>query len=84
MRAWATARARSGLPAVTVTVAGSTDPAAVVGLVLARLPDRPDLPRVLSVCSVLVGDEPAGAAERATVVVAPGTTVEFLPPFAGG
>jgi hypothetical protein len=57
---------------------------ALVDLVLHDLPDRPDLGRVLAVCSVLVGDRPAGAAERSAVVVAPGSTVEFLPPFAGG
>ena len=42
------------------------------------------LGRVLEVCSVLVGDRPAGAADRAAVEVVPGATVEFLPPFAGG
>ena len=84
VRFWASARAAAGVPEVTVRV---TDPVALdtlVGLVLAELPGRPQLERVLGVCSVLVGDRPAGGAERATVVVPPGATVEFLPPFAGG
>jgi plastocyanin len=39
---------------------------------------------VLGVCSVLVGDRPVSAVDPAAVEVAPGESVEFLPPFAGG
>lgn len=39
---------------------------------------------VLAVCSTLVGEQPVGSADPAAVVVEPGATVEFLPPFAGG
>ncbi|MDQ6934997.1 MAG: MoaD/ThiS family protein [Actinomycetota bacterium] len=39
---------------------------------------------VLAVCSVLVGDRPVTSADPAEVVVAPGSVVELLPPFAGG
>jgi molybdopterin converting factor small subunit len=42
------------------------------------------LPEVLQVCSALVGDQPVGSADPASVQVSPGETVEFLPPFAGG
>ena len=42
------------------------------------------LAEVLSACSALVGDRPVGKADPADVEVAPGETVEFLPPFAGG
>jgi hypothetical protein len=42
------------------------------------------LPGVLEVCSVLVGDEPVKSRDPETVLVRPGQTVEFLPPFAGG
>jgi hypothetical protein len=47
-------------------------------------PDPARLARVLAVCSVLVGEQPLGGADPTTVVVEPGATVEFLPPFAGG
>jgi plastocyanin len=33
---------------------------------------------------VLVGDRPVASEEPEAVLVAPGQTVEFLPPFAGG
>ena len=33
---------------------------------------------------VLVGDQPVGTLAPEAVVVPPGATVEFLPPFAGG
>ena len=42
------------------------------------------LERVLAVCSVLVGDSPVGTRDPGQVLVAPGSSVEFLPPFAGG
>jgi len=84
VRFWASARAAAGVPEVTVPVPGEVPLDTLVKLVLARLTGRDGLGRVLDVCSVLVGDRPAGAAERASVRVPPGSTVEFLPPFAGG
>ena len=84
MRFWASARAAAGVPEVTVPVPDVIGLDALVDLVLAALRDRAGLPSVLEVCSVLVGDRPAGGAERAAVQVTPGATVEFLPPFAGG
>ena len=46
-----------------------------------RHPDRDRLAAVLATCSVLVSGRPAhGDAE----IVAPGSSVELLPPFAGG
>jgi hypothetical protein len=39
---------------------------------------------VIAVCSVLVGDQPVATRDPAGVTVVPGTTIEFLPPFAGG
>jgi molybdopterin synthase sulfur carrier subunit len=84
VRFWASARAAAGVPEVVVPVAAEVALDTLVGLVLDRLPDRDRLRSVLEVCSVLVGDRPAGAAERSSVRVPPGSTVEFLPPFAGG
>jgi len=42
------------------------------------------LPAVLDVCSVLVGERPVSSADPADVVVRPGESIDFLPPFAGG
>jgi sulfur-carrier protein len=84
VRFWASARAAAGVPEVTVPVQGEVPLDALVDLVLSRLTGRDGLRRVLEVCSVLVGERPAGAAERGSVRVSPGATVEFLPPFAGG
>ena len=84
VRFWAAARSAAGVPEIVVGVSGEVSLDGLVDLVLGALPDNPDLGRVLGVCSVLVGDRPAGSAERASVAVPPGATVEFLPPFAGG
>ena len=82
VRYWAGARAAAGVaeepfPAPT-TLADLLDE------VVSRHLDRPRLKDVVSVCSVLVGDRPAGTSDPATVVLRPGDTVELLPPFAGG
>ena len=42
------------------------------------------LGEVLAACSALIGEQPVGKADPASVMVRPGETVEFLPPFAGG
>jgi hypothetical protein len=42
------------------------------------------LSSVLAVCSVLLGEQPVASADPGSVTVVPGSTVEFLPPFAGG
>ena len=47
-------------------------------------PTAPRLADVLAVCSVLVGDRPVGSRDPGDVTLAPGDTVELLPPFAGG
>ncbi len=87
VRLWAAARAAAGQGEVTVEVAGAQgDPsvAEVRRAVLASLPERAELPRVLEVCSALVGDRPVGAGDAGAVGVPEGVDVEFLPPFAGG
>jgi molybdopterin converting factor small subunit len=83
VRYWASARAAAGVASDDLPVAGPVS--------LADLRDRasvlhPDtrLAAVLGVCSVLVGDRPVGSQDPARVLVQPGETVEFLPPFAGG
>jgi hypothetical protein len=42
------------------------------------------LPQVLEACSVLLGARPVASSHPDDGLVAPGQTVEFLPPFAGG
>ncbi len=40
--------------------------------------------RVLEICSILVGEEPLGGTDPASVAVPAGGQLELLPPFAGG
>jgi len=84
VRYWAAARAAAGVDADSVPVQAGTTLADVLTAVRALHPDRPRLAEVLGVCSVLVGDRPVGATDPAAVPLAPGDTVELLPPFAGG
>jgi molybdopterin synthase sulfur carrier subunit len=79
---WAAARAAAGIEQEQVPAPVTL--AELIRTVVARHPDRPRLPDVLSVCSVLIGDRPVSTSDPATVIVAPGDTVELLPPFAGG
>jgi molybdopterin converting factor small subunit len=82
-RYWAGARSAAGVDEDVFEVAGPLTLAEVVRRVLSAHPG-PDVARTIGVCSVLLGDRPVGTADADDVVVAPGTTVEFLPPFAGG
>lgn len=82
-RYWAGARSAAGVDEDVFEIDGPVSLAEVVRRVLAAHPG-PDVARTIGVCSVLVGDRPAGTGDPETVVIAPGATVEFLPPFAGG
>ena len=84
LRYWAGARAAAG---VEEDLVASDSPVSLDDLRsrakdLHRDSDR--FAAVLETCSVLVGDRPVGRREPAAVIVLPGETVEFLPPFAGG
>lgn len=81
VRFWASARAAAGVAEEHVDTPG---PISLCELVERLGRDRSELRRVLGVCSVLVGERPAGTADRAGLRVSPGDVVEFLPPFAGG
>jgi molybdopterin converting factor small subunit len=79
VRYWAAARDAAGvveerLPADTL--------AAVIAAAAQRHGER--LAAVLSLCSFLVDEEPAGRRDPATVTLRSGSVVEALPPFAGG
>lgn len=83
LRYWAAARAAAGVDGEEVDLGKSATVEDLIGIVIARRSgaDAHQLGQVLGVCSVLVGDQPTK--DRATVVP-PGSTLEFLPPFAGG
>ncbi len=83
VRYWASARSASGVDSETLTVAGPI----TLTEVLTRLGQAHPggrLLQVLDACSVLLGDLPVSTEDPDDVVVAPGSTLEFLPPFAGG
>ena len=84
LRYWASARAAAGVETDVVTVSGPVTLADLVATSLRLHSDSARLADVLGCCSVLVGDRPATAEDRATVIIPPGSAVEFLPPFAGG
>ena len=82
VRLWAAAKAAAGTGEVVLEAADGLWLSELVERVLTGRPER--LGPVLGGCSVLVGDRPVTTADPARVRVAPGETVEFLPPFAGG
>ena len=83
VRYWAGARAAAGVAEDLLPVTGPVSLADVVRRAVDLHPGT-RLGEVVAVCSVLVDDRPAGTADPATVTVAPGASVELLPPFAGG
>lgn len=83
LRYWASARAAAGVDHDLIEVSGPVTLAEIIARAVALHPGS-RLAEVLAVCSVLVGDRPVGSAEPDDVVVEPGASVEFLPPFAGG
>ena len=83
LRYWAAARAAAGVAEDAVPASGPVSLADLRARAVALHPGT-NLEAVLGVCSVLVGDQPVGSRDPATVEVSPGDTVEFLPPFAGG
>jgi molybdopterin converting factor small subunit len=83
VRYWASARSAAGVEADRLPVEGPISLADVVARAVGLHPGS-RLGEVLHVCSVLVGDRPVSSEEPGDVVVPPGSSVEFLPPFAGG
>lgn len=83
VRYWAAARSAAGIAEETIDLASPLTLAEVTAEVVRRHAGT-RLPEVIAVCSVLVGDQPVGSRQPEEVVVPPGATVEFLPPFAGG
>jgi molybdopterin converting factor small subunit len=83
VRYWAAAKAAAGTDADDVAVSGSVT-LAELRRAVAELHPGTRLAEVLAACSTLVGDQPVGKADPTTFLVEPGSSVEFLPPFAGG
>lgn len=83
VRYWASARAAAGVETDDLPASGPLTLADVVRRASALHPGT-RLPGVLEACSVLVGDQPVKSRKPDEVLVRPGQTVEFLPPFAGG
>lgn len=81
VRYWAAARAAAGADEEIY-------PAGTVGVALrkahARHADRPHFARVLATCSLLVDGQRVHLDEADHHPLVHGTTVEVLPPFAGG
>lgn len=83
VRYWASARSAAGVDAETLTVEGPITLTEVLTR-LGRAHPGGRLLQVLDACSVLLGELPVSTEDPDDVVVAPGSTLEFLPPFAGG
>ena len=84
LRYWASARAAAGTDSDVLEVTGPVSLAELVERARAAHADSSRFSDVLSCCSVMVGDRPVTTGDPDSVIVAPGATVEFLPPFAGG
>ena len=84
LRYWASARAAAGTDSDALEVSGPVALAELVRRAREAHGDSPRFAQVLSCCSMMVGDRPVTTDDPASVVVQPGATVEFLPPFAGG
>lgn len=74
VRYWAAARAAAGRPSET------TDAGTLADVIVRVSTDRPELARVLGICSFLVDDRRADPATTLT----DGAVIDALPPFAGG
>ena len=83
LRYWAAARSAAGTDSDTVEVSGPTPLSDLLSTARATHPDR-RFADVLSCCSLMVGDRPVTTDDPESVLVQPGQSVEFLPPFAGG
>ena len=84
LRYWAAARAAAGVEEDLVAVEAPSTLASLTARAKSLHASSVRFAAVLDTCSVLVGDRPVASKDPASVIVAPGSTVEFLPPFAGG
>jgi sulfur-carrier protein len=80
---WAAAKAAAGVAGDDLPVDGPISLSEVLRRAVELHPGT-RLGDVLGTCSALLGDRPVTAEDPDGVLVPPGSTVEFLPPFAGG
>jgi molybdopterin converting factor small subunit len=83
VRYWAAAKAAAGVAQDTLAVSEALPLGDVLRQVIALHPGT-RLAEVVSACAVLVDDRPVGTADPELLLVEPGSSVELLPPFAGG
>ena len=81
VRYWAAARAAAGVAEERVAASTLAD---LLEEISRRHGARDRFDAVIGFCSILVGETPVGGSDPSTVRLAPGVSVEFLPPFAGG
>ncbi|RJS46409.1 MoaD/ThiS family protein [Nocardioides cavernaquae] len=81
IRYWAAAKEAAGTHE-ELYVAGSL--AEALAQAHARHSQDPRYARVLGVCSLLVDGHQVGSRDRTAIALTNGSTVEVLPPFAGG
>ena len=79
VRYWAGARAAAGTASDELEVATLAE-----ALAAAVEAHGERLEKVLQVCAFVVDGDPVGARPHDGVVLAPGSLVDVLPPFAGG
>lgn len=84
LRYWASARAAAGTDSDALEVRGPISLAELVDRARAAHTESSRFSDILNCCAVMVGDRPVTTDDPAAVIVQPGSTVEFLPPFAGG
>jgi hypothetical protein len=87
LRLWAAAKEAAGSAEQTFDQPAD-GPQSLADLIAAAIERRGDdggrLAGVLSRCSYVVDGDPVGRRDHTSVVLAPGSVVEALPPFAGG
>lgn len=81
VRYWASARSAAGISEEQVAAGRLSD---LLAEISRRHGHRDRFDDVIGICSILVGETPVGAKDPAEITLAPGVSVEFLPPFAGG
>ncbi|MCW2783189.1 MAG: thiamine S protein [Marmoricola sp.] len=84
LRYWAAARSAAGVDEDRIEVDGPVSLAWLVRSADGLHRDSARFRDVIGTCSTLLGDRPVTSDDPETVQVPPGSTVEFLPPFAGG
>jgi len=83
VRYWAAARTAAGCDMEEIPTDRSMSLSEVLAEAVRRHPGT-RLADVLGLCSVLLGDRPVATEDPGELLVPPGSTLEFLPPFAGG